>query len=148
MWIGIVVDIWLYYYRPQRSWGKVIFFFQKRVSRILSTGGGGACVVGGHVWQGGVHGRGACVAGGHVWHACPPWQILRDTVNERAVYILLECILVLCSFGTYHVFIFEQECIPVGCGVPPTAVAILGRGGCLPKGIYTPPPSEQNHRQV
>ena len=45
---------------------------------------------GGHVWQG----RGACVAGGlcdrgHVW------QILRDAVNERAVRILLECILVL-----------------------------------------------------
>ena len=32
---------------------------------------------------GGMHGRGACVAGGHVW------QILRDTVNERAVRILL-----------------------------------------------------------
>ena len=61
---------------------------------------GGACMVdGGHACQGGlhvggtcmpggIHGRGACVAGGHVW------QILRDTVNERAVHILLECILV------------------------------------------------------
>ena len=36
----------------------------------------------GHVWWGGMHGRG---------HAL---QILRDTVNERAVRILLECILV------------------------------------------------------
>ena len=44
--------------------------------------GGGTCV-----W------RGACVAG--VGHA---WQILRDTVNERAVRILLECILV----NVYH----------------------------------------------
>ena len=37
---------------------------------------------GGHVWQGGMHGRGM--------HA--PQQILQDTVNERAVRILLECI--------------------------------------------------------
>ena len=52
----------------------------------LSTGGawvaGGPCMVGGRVWQGGMHGRetcmvrgcawqGACVAGGHVWQgAC------------------------------------------------------------------------------
>ena len=45
----------------------------------------------GHVWQGGVHG------GGHVWQG-RVWQILRDTVNERAVSILLECILVKNSF--------------------------------------------------
>ena len=44
---------------------------------------------------GGVPGRGVC--GGHVWqgYACPPRQILRDMVNERAVRILLEYILVL-----------------------------------------------------
>ena len=47
----------------------------------------GVCVAGG------MHGRGCawqgvCVAGGRAW------QILRDTVNERAVRILLECILV------------------------------------------------------
>ena len=71
-------------------------------------------MAGGHAWwvAGGVHGRGACVAGGacvvggmhggsvhrgvHDMHA-PPGQILRlwHTVNERAVRILLECILVL-----------------------------------------------------
>ena len=46
--------------------------------------GRGTCVAeGGHVW------RGACVAGGG-----RAWQILRDTANERAVRILLECILV------------------------------------------------------
>ena len=55
-------------------------------------------MAGGHVWWGdmhggGMHGRGtcmagACVVGGH------DWQILRDTVNEQAVRILLECILV------------------------------------------------------
>ena len=58
---------------------------------------------------GGVHGRGCawqgvCMAGGmcgmgHAWQgACMAegcaWQILRDMVNEQAVCILLECILV------------------------------------------------------
>ena len=46
----------------------------------------GACMGWGHAWQGGVHGT----------HA--PRQILRDTVNERVVHILLECILVFSSF--------------------------------------------------
>ena len=41
-------------YRPQRSWGKVMFLQE---SVILSTGGWCA-------WPGGVHGRGACMAGG------------------------------------------------------------------------------------
>ena len=31
----------------------------------------GACMAGGHPWQGVMHGRGECVAGGHVWQgAC------------------------------------------------------------------------------
>ena len=58
---------------------------------------GGVCLVGrGHASQGGAcMTGGTCVEGGHAWqgegeHA---WQILRDTVNERAVRILLECIL-------------------------------------------------------
>ena len=59
-------------------------------------------MAGGHVWQGecmavGVCGRGACVVEG--MHA-PPQQILRDMVNERAVRILLECILVKSIFHT------------------------------------------------
>ena len=61
-------------------------------------GGGGACMTvggGGHVWQG----------GGHVWQRGCAWQILRDTVTERAVCILLEYILVLIryfeSFSSY-----------------------------------------------
>ena len=45
----------------------------------------GACVAGG------MCSRGAYVAVGGGGLA---WQILRDTVNERAVRILLECILV------------------------------------------------------
>ena len=55
------------------------------------------------MWHGGMHGSGACVAGGHAWWGgCMAgggggraWQILRDTVNERTVRILLECILVV-----------------------------------------------------
>ena len=81
--------------------------------------GGGACLVtGGHAWlPGGVHGcwgehawlpvghvwllwhlhgcRGACVVvGGHAWLQGGVHRIRRDMVNERAVRILLECILV------------------------------------------------------
>ena len=47
---------------------------------------GGACVVGGVM-----HGRGGMHVVGGGGHA---WQILRDTVNMRAVRILLECFLV------------------------------------------------------
>ena len=117
-------------YRPQRSWGKVIF---SQASVILSTGGGACVVAGGacvvsrgacmiarrHVWLlGGVWlPGGVCmVAGGHVWllggmRCCRGWGacmvargcawlwggvhgIWRDTFNEWAVRILLECILV------------------------------------------------------
>ena len=71
----------------------------------------GACVTGGHawqgwhVWQGGMHGRRACVAGGHEWQgACMAggmhgrevfvagghaWQERRPL--PRTVRILLEC---------------------------------------------------------
>ena len=67
----------------------------------------------GHAWQGacmvgGMHGGGMCMAGGCVWWgACMAgglcsegraWKILRDTVNEWAVRILLECILVFSTF--------------------------------------------------
>ena len=45
----------------------------------------------------GVCGRGVCMAGGmHGMHTNQ--QVLRDTVNERAVRILLECILVKTFF--------------------------------------------------
>ena len=47
-----------------------------------------ACVARGACMVGGMHGRGTCMTGGRAW------QILQDTVNERAVRILLECILV------------------------------------------------------
>ena len=48
----------------------------------------GACVAGGVCGMGATSmARGACMAGG-----CMAGQILRDTVNERALRILLECI--------------------------------------------------------
>ena len=55
------------------------------VSQGGMCGGGGGCAWWGlHAWQ------------GHVWGGvCLPWQIAMDTVNERAVRILLECILVV-----------------------------------------------------
>ena len=46
-------------------------------------------MAGGHAWLEGMHGRGMCGRG-----ACMPQQILRDMVNEQAVRILLECILI------------------------------------------------------
>ena len=47
---------------------------------------------------GDMHGRRCMWQGGHTWHT--PQQTLRDTVNERAVRILLECILVKFHFNT------------------------------------------------
>ena len=41
---------------------------------------------------GGMHDRGAYMA------CTSPWQIPRDTVNEKAVRIVLECILVAFAF--------------------------------------------------
>ena len=42
-----------------------------------------------------MHGSGACMAGGMHGRGVHAWQILRDTFNERALRILLECILVI-----------------------------------------------------
>ena len=146
-----VFSPWSYFYRPQRSWDKVIFSEACVKNSVHGRGGGmrgrgragvhgggghaqGGCVVGGHVWQGRVCMAGGhvccggCVCGGghawqegHVWGACmargmcgrgcmaggacmphtPPWKTLRPrhTVNERAVRILLECILVYTFSG-------------------------------------------------
>ena len=92
----------------------------------------GTCVVGG-MHGGGVHGR-ACMAGGHAWWghvwqgdvhgrgACVVWQIPRDTVNERTVRILLECILV------WHAFcrkLYENERIRRGASLAPFPLCIL-----------------------
>ena len=71
------------------------------VCMVGGVHGRGACVPGAHAWQGVCMAGGACMAGcmhgrggehgrgrGHAWH----------TVNERAVRILLECILVYLKF--------------------------------------------------
>ena len=89
----VIVD----YYRPQRSWGKVIFLeacVKNSVRRGAFVAGGrawqGACMAGGCAWQG------ACMAGRGMHAGGCDWQGERagHTVNERAVRILLECILV------------------------------------------------------
>ena len=53
-----VYDPELHNYRPQRSWGKVIF----SEACVKNSVRGGVCGRG-RVWQGDVHGRGACVVG-------------------------------------------------------------------------------------
>ena len=77
------------YYRPQRSWGKVIF---SQASVILLTGG---CFL-----RGGASSGGGCF----LWGVLPPWGGTSsqggpggDPLGRlllRAVRILLECILV------------------------------------------------------
>ena len=124
-----------YFYRPQRSWGKVIFTARKRslgqgnmlTGVCLSTGGcmvlgrgvngpGGAwsrrCMVGGDAWsRGGAWSRGVGVHGGD-----PPQQLLLLVVR-----ILLECILV------------SQACVILFTGGVP------GLGGvCLVWGVHGP----------
>ena len=82
-----------------------------------------ACMVGGvhgrgHAWQGGMcgggvhgggmHARGVCMAGEACMVGGPPQALrLRYAVNERAVRILLECILVKVGPGTF--FTLELE---------------------------------------
>ena len=92
-----------HFYRPQRSWGKVIF---SQASVILLTGGvrgGGMCMVARGVCMvapvGGVRG----FFGGHAWFfpGGGMHRIRQDTVNERAVHILLECILVKKTFFSF-----------------------------------------------
>ena len=84
-------------YRPQKMFAKVMFLHLSVSPSVHS--GGGPSWQGRHAWQGGHVWQGACMAGGHAWQGMHAWwgdcawQILRDTVNELAVRILLECIL-------------------------------------------------------
>ena len=66
---------------------------------------GGPCVAG---VVGGMHGRGYAWWG-HAWQGGRVWQIIRDTVNERAVRILLECILVANIFVTEFSETFREN---------------------------------------
>ena len=68
------------YYRPQMRFGKVMFLHLS-VSHSVHVGKSAS--------------RGVCIRGGG-WADPPPLlpdRILRDTVNERVVRIILECIL-------------------------------------------------------
>ena len=73
------------YYRPQRSWGKVIF---SQASVILCTGGSASARLGTPP------GPGTPPAQTPRDHPPPEQSILGDTFSERAVCILLECNLV------------------------------------------------------
>ena len=66
------------------------------VAGVCVSAGGCTWLWGAYVFVGGMHGgRGACmVAAGHAWWQGGMRGIRRDTVNEQAVRILLECILV------------------------------------------------------
>ena len=112
----MVLCFWTSYYRPQRSWGKVIFSEACVKNSVHTEGvhgkggmnGRGALHGRGCVWLGGMHRRGCMWQEGHAWQGAHVWQegthaapqqILQDMVNERAVGILLECILVFTLFG-------------------------------------------------
>ena len=75
-------SIWLQlYYRRQAKFAKVkVFTSVCPEGGGLHPGGGGACI------------QGVCIQRGV--EQTPPYRILRDMVKERAVRILLECILV------------------------------------------------------
>ena len=74
----------------------------------------------GYVWQGGLRGRGACITGkevcgrglgvcgrGHVWQGGLAWQERRPL--QRAVRILLECILIVLLFVTAAVCLYDKS---------------------------------------
>ena len=80
-------------------------------------GKGGVHSQGGHVWEregawwrGCAWQRGVCVAKGDVWWG-GVWDTMRyrDTINEQAVHILLECILVIRSGSIHNVFYLKRE---------------------------------------
>ena len=107
-------------YRPQTKFAKVMFLQVCVCPQGGMRASGGVCVLlGVCAWLGGMHGcRGVCVVvGGHVWLqggvrtlrgvqlGCREGMhgIWQDTVNERVVRILLECILVLTVYLCFSV---------------------------------------------
>ena len=133
----------LNFYRPQRSWGKVMFL---QASVILLTGGGWSRVPGG--------GRGVCSGGGGAW-------------SQDGCLVCREgggCLVLggICSRGVpggdppdghccrwyasyWNAFLLsinlhKQECIPVGC-VPPAhwPWGCICPGGCTCLGGCTCP---------
>ena len=77
-------------------------------------------MVGGMHGREGMHGRGVCMAGvcawqGGVWHTRLPADTTRygNTVNERAVRILLECILVFMKVYNNNLPDLEDEYLSI-----------------------------------
>ena len=102
------------YYRPQRSWAKVMFL---QASVILSTGGEVVCLSA--CWDG-IPPRSRHPPLGpdppRIRHPPrsrhPPGSRCQHTVNERPVRILLECILV-CLFCPRRSGVFQTYCFLV-----------------------------------
>ena len=124
--------------------------FRSMCQELCPRGGGGhvwwwgACVAGGGMCGWGVHGSGVCVAGGHVWWGGHAWQILRDMVNEQAVRILLQCILVTrmhCSkMRTTRLLTVSHSipCISGGKSAQPSPECRLLKRKPLPPGGRSP----------
>ena len=73
------------------------------------VGGRGGMVVGGYVWQ-----RGVCMAkGGHAWDT----TTYGDTINERVVRILLECIVVFIFFWCRQMLTSQMGFVALNTGV-------------------------------
>ena len=127
----------LEFYRPQTKFTKVMFlhvsvcphggraWLLQGGHAWLLPGGGWVCVVfsGGHEWffSGAcmIFSRGACVvfSGGHAWFfpgGGGMHRIQRDMVNERAVRILLECILVSYKMQSW-VGVTEGQSLIIHC---------------------------------
>ena len=79
-YFAYAVALFLFHYRPQTKLGQGNIF----TPVCHSFHRGGACMVAGGAW----------LPEGHAWLWGGVHRIRRDTVNERAVRILLECILV------------------------------------------------------
>ena len=85
----MIISFSWYYYRPQQSWGRVIF--SESLVKNSVHGGGmhgrghawqGTCIARGHVWQG------VYMAGGHVWWGACMVGVggLRGTQSKNGQY--------------------------------------------------------------
>ena len=91
----------------KRSLRRLCFYTCLSVHSGWGMRGMGGVRGGRHAWQGDMRGRGRAWQGACVAHMPPPPQIPRDTVNKRAVRILLECILVLAL--NFHFWSFSGK---------------------------------------
>ena len=89
----ICILLWrsFFFYCPLTKFAKAMFLHLSII--LFKGGGGGYCIQRRGLHPGGQHLRGSAFRG-RVGKTPFPHRILQDTVNERAVHILLECILV------------------------------------------------------